>query len=191
VLTLNNAIVVDNSGRTTSKFVTDDVGMQRIFLAKLFTLVATMCECTGDFFAERFRNDVWPVMASHLGYLLEQLQHQPIFSSLTRTNALPRNVYPASIILNTKHPSLLREGRSEDVSLPLSVETRKLLKLSNTHRGLYIAMLTCLHRVYQKEDCGKAVHMVLNSVGLTLLPLLDIENESKIQDLTMIVSRVL
>ena len=54
-----------------------EVATQRIFLAKLFTLVATVCECAGDFMADRFQNDVWTILARHFGELHQRRQeHQ-------------------------------------------------------------------------------------------------------------------
>jgi hypothetical protein len=152
-----------------------DVGIQRIFLAKLFILIGTMCECSGDFFAERFRNDVWPVMACHLEDLLKQLQRQQ-----------PPSDTHSSAATITGTP----QQRSYVDSVPSALETRCSFQLSDTERQLIIAILTCLNRVIQQEDCGKAVHNVLGPIGFTLLPLLDDnvvekKDDKILQNLTM------
>lgn len=49
-----------------------DIASKRFFLANLFTLVATMCECGGEFMANRFKQDVWPVIARFLERILQR-----------------------------------------------------------------------------------------------------------------------
>lgn len=142
----------------------EDIGTQRIFLSKLFQLIATMCECSGDFFAERFRNDVWPVMARHLEYLLEELQHQ-------RANALRKQERPFTTINSVVSSSLATKGVG--------------FKMSDTQRQLILSILNCLNRILQQEDCGKAVEKLFRVIGSILLPLLDIEDQTKIQELSM------
>lgn len=173
---------------------TYDVGIQRIFLTKLFILIGTMCECSGDFFAERFRNDVWPVMACHLEDLLEQLQRQPpppdshsapVAGTATIVGTLQYHNY----VHSTPPSAKIREA-TPAVPVSHSLETRCSFQLSDTERQLIIAILTCLNRVIQQEDCGKAVYNVLGPIGFTLLPLLDdnvVEknDDETIQDLTM------
>ena len=48
-----------------------------------------------------------------------------------------------------------------------------------------VSILRCLNRILEQEECGKAVEKLLNTIGSTLLPLLDIEDQAKIQDLSM------
>jgi hypothetical protein len=186
----NNSMASSNNGGGG----TYDVGIQRIFLTKLFVLIGTMCECSGDFFAERFRNDVWPVMACHLEDLLKQLQRQPpppdahsapVAATATIAGTPQHRNYVHSTSLSVK----IREV-TPAVPVSRSLETRCSFQLSDTERQSIIAILTCLNRVIQQEDCGKAVHNVLGPIGFTLLPLLDDnvveKNDDKIiQNLTM------
>jgi hypothetical protein len=58
-------------------------------------------------------------------------------------------------------------------------------KISDTQRQLIVSILKCLNRIFQQEECGKAVEKLLGSIGFTLLPLLDIEDQTKIQELSM------
>lgn len=147
-------------GRTSKS---EDVGVQRIFLAKLFELIAIMCECSGDFFADRFRHDVWPVMACHLEFMLKQLQQQR-----------DSHLVPRAVIL-----------RRVEHELPLSKTTNATFKMSDTERQLIASILTCLNRIIGQKECGKAVEKLLSSVGFTLLPLLDIEGHVDIQELAL------
>jgi hypothetical protein len=173
---------------------TYDVGIQRIFLTKLFILIGTMCECSGDFFAERFRNDVWPVMACHLEDLLKQLQRQPPppdthSAPLAATTTIAGTPQHRNYVHSTPPSAKIREV-TPAVSVSRSSKTRCSFQLSDTERQLIIGILTCLNRVIQQEDCGKAVHNVLGPIGFTLLPLLDDnvveKNDDKIiQNLTM------
>lgn len=188
---------MNNDGRynTNESETTHDVGTQRIFLTKLFALVATMCECSGDFFAERFRNDVWPVMACHLEDLLKQLQRQPDvnLTAIATIIGTPQqhNANSASTVVSIEDSRQSLSTKLRDVASSVSVfrslETRGSFRLTDTERQLIIAILACLNRVFQQEDCGKAVRNVLGSIGFTLLPLLDdaIEDDMKIQEMTM------
>lgn len=167
----NLVLVLNQSNATGSqRKKPEDIGTQRIFLSKLFQLIATMCECSGDFFADRFRNDVWPVMARHLKYLLEELQRQ-------------RETQASSIASGQKMITTI--GNSNDASLALSSRTNFSFKISETQGQLIVSILKCLNRILEQEDCGKAVKKLLDSIGSTLLPLLDIEDQTTIQELSM------
>ena len=121
-----------------------------------------MCECSGDFFADRFRNDVWPVMARHLEYLLEELQRQ-----------------------REAHAPSMTTGGLVSSSFVADNRTTVSFKMSDTQRQLIVSILKCLNRIFQQQECGKAVEKLLGSIGSTLLPLLDIEDQTKIQELSM------
>ena len=178
---------------STLKPDTHDIGIRRIFLANLFELIATMCECSGDFFADRFRNDVWPVMARHLEDLLNQLQRQRDAHSVSLAGMAQRKMSTTSLVADEQHLPLSTTEEAvassslinEDSSLSVSVKTRRSFKMSDTERQLIVSILTCLNRIFQQEEFGKAVEKLLGSVGFTLLPLLDIEDHLKIQELTM------
>lgn len=64
-------------------------------------------------------------------------------------------------------------------------QTTVSFKMSDTQRQLIGSILKCLNRIFQQQECGKAVETLLGSIGSTLLPLLDIEDQTKIQELSM------
>lgn len=69
-----------------------EVATQRIFTAKLFTLVATVCECAGEFMADRFQNDVWKILARHFGQVHQrQQEHQQREEEMAQRNRLQNN----------------------------------------------------------------------------------------------------
>lgn len=195
VLVLNQSS--SNTQRGTSQ--PEDIGTQRIFLSKLFELIATMCECSGDFFADRFRNDVWPVMARHLKSLLEELHRQREAHSPSPSPScadMVQHSSPATVSRN--HRLLLQttgstvpQSRSsvltEHTPLPLSNRARlsSSFQMSDTQRQLIVSILKCLDRILQQNECGKKVERLFGSIGFTLLPLLDIEDQTKIQELSM------
>jgi len=132
-------------------------------------------------------------MASHLEDLLQNLERQQNAHALN-LGGLPRQSNNATsfALINHQLPSpneekrtSVRSLRKEDTSLSPSVYTKSSFNWSDSNRQLIVSILTCLNRVFQQEDCGKALHSVLNSAGFTILPLLDIENELEIQELTM------
>ena len=167
----------------------EDIGTQRIFLSKLFELISTMCECSGDFFAERFRNDVWPTMASHLEYLLEELLRQREAYSPSRLG-VPHHIIPATV--SRKHKfSRPQIGYTVNHSSIIVKETSLLnktefsFKMSDTQRQLIASILKCLNRIIEQKECGKAIEKLLGPIGFILLPLLDIEDQKAIQELSM------
>lgn len=167
----NIVLVLNQSNATTQRGTPEDIGTQRIFLSKVFQLIATMCECSGDFFADRFRNDVWPVMAHHLEYLLGELQRQ-------------REAQSSSNVITSEQKLITAIG-SSNVPFMVSSRTKFSFKMSDTQRQLVSSILKCLNRILEQEECGKAVGKLLGSIGSTLLPLLDIEDQPTIQDLAM------
>ena len=179
VLVLNQ--INSNTQRGGSR--AEDTGIKRIFLSKLFELIGTMCECSGDFFADRFRNDVWPVMARHLEHLLTQLQRQRDAQTLSG-NAMSQEITHVTLSRRHRLPLSL-SAKNENSTLPLSMKTRPSFEIGDTERQLILSILKCLDRVLQQKECGKAVATLLGSIGFTLLPLLDIKEQAKIQDLAM------
>lgn len=163
-----------NDRNSLNGFRVTDTGTQRIFLTKLFSLVGTMCECSGDFFCDRFRNDVWPVMASHFEILLQKLQPQFYVRSVISTT-----------IGTGMQQGIVRPSSS--ISSSRAVQEKAVIRLSETEKQFIIAIITCLKRVFQQQDCGKAVQNLLTPIGFTLIPFLDdvIEDDFSIQELTM------
>lgn len=139
-----------------------------------------MCECSGDFFADRFRNDVWPAMARHLEYLLDELKRQREATSPSHMGMRQKTLVSAIGSIESSS-----SGQNENVSLVLPDQMKWLFKMSDTQRQLIISILECLNRILEQDECGKAVEKLLNSIGRTLLPLLDIEGQTKIQEVSM------
>ncbi|CAB9502900.1 expressed unknown protein [Seminavis robusta] len=48
-------------------YATEDVSTKRVFLSKLFDLIAIMAECSKEFIASRMQNDVFPLLGELLG----------------------------------------------------------------------------------------------------------------------------
>jgi hypothetical protein len=129
-----------------------DVATQRICLATIFTLVAEMCECSGDFMADRFKNNVWSSVALHLGRMIEKRkkEQQSLENQLenkTRIQLLdtPENSYSISL-------------RSSS--------------LRDSERLLMLSILKCLSRVF-RADCGIALSSIMGGAGSMLMPFLD------------------
>jgi len=142
-----------------------------------------MCECSGDFFADRFRNDVWPVMARHLEYLLEELQRQRSHLGMS-LHAAPTGITPKNHLkfLTSRN---LTSTKDSEASLTISDRVMTSFQMSDTQRQLITSLLACLNRILQEKECGKAIQKLCRSIGSTLLPLLDIEGQTKIQELSM------
>lgn len=51
---------------------TADPTTQMIFLSKLFELIASMCEVSGDFMVGRIKDEVWPIVAELLDLFVQQ-----------------------------------------------------------------------------------------------------------------------
>jgi hypothetical protein len=136
---------------------TQEVATQRIFLTKVLTLIATMCECSGDFMADRFKNDVWSVIARHLGNLFEKQESK-------------------DRLLEKRFENKLRIQTLENT---VSARSTTSNCWSDSERRLILAILQCLSRVFQHEDCGLALSSILASAGSMLLPLLE-DNDQEI-----------
>jgi hypothetical protein len=87
------AVTADETGLTTislfrSPTVSDrpvpSQGEQRLFLSKLFALVAEMAECAGDFMAARLRENIWPCLSRVIAMFLRRLNHHQLCHSQAR-----------------------------------------------------------------------------------------------------------
>eukprot|EP00980_Cylindrotheca_fusiformis_P001323 scaffold333_cov133-Cylindrotheca_fusiformis.AAC.49 len=96
----------------------EDVAKKRFFLSQILTLIATICECGGEFMAARFRDDVWPVLARFLERILKK----------------EINVESKKIVLI----GIQDEG---------SEEVQPTCKLTDSERHLMHAIFECLGRV--------------------------------------------
>lgn len=148
-----------------------EIATHRFFLAKLFSLVAYLCQCSGDFMAERFQNDVWPVAARQLSDMLHRMPMQLQRGSRQRLG-------PSQ--------SLLSQGGhlGMDALTLNSREERPGSHWSVSERKLAISIFCCLDRAIGNEDCGRALYKLLPAVGSMMLPFLDAD-DSDILTLTM------
>ena len=137
-----------------------NLGHQRVFLSRVFELVAVMTECADDFMATRFRHDVWPCM----GQVLENY-------ATCRQNSL-RNERPSS------SSSLLAARTSRS-----GARNRHYPKTSDSERNLIVAAIHCLSRVYQHRPAGLALGGLIPSTGVILFPFLN--DDDTIESLCM------
>jgi len=138
----------------------EDTATKVVFLANLIGLVATLCECSGDFMADRFRNDVWPVMGRQLQYLIQ------------------KGLMKSAPVREMKSSLVLPDSKS-------GPEQSTSPRWSDSERQLALSILQCLNRVFLQEECGKALEVILPTAGSMLLPLLDVELEFQVGALTM------
>ena len=100
--------------------------------------------------ADRFKNDVWPVISRHLGNLI------------TKQESKDR-------LLEKQFDRKLKIQDLED-----AVRARSSTSYwSDSERLLILSILKCLVRVFQHKDCGFALSGILASAGSMLLPFLD------------------
>ena len=86
---------------------------------------------------------------------------------------------------STGNPASSTSAEGNKTSLALSNRAGLSFKMSDTQGQLIVSILKCLNRILEQEECGKAVERLLVSIGSTLLPLLDTEDQKKIQELSM------
>ena len=123
----------------------DDVGKVRIFHAKLITLISSMGEGSGDFIASRFQNDVWPIMATQLGFLIETHSE-------------------------TSNP---RDDKKSKFRFDMEAQTIHRKSWHDSERFLILAMMDCVHRLFSLEECGQSLSGLVSQIGTVLLPFLD------------------
>lgn len=123
-----------------------DIATQRYFLAKIFTLVSTMCECGGEFMVNKFKHDVWPAIARYLDHILGKENRQ---ETAKRGNPV----------------RLLQSG-----GISTTLQTKPLSSLSDSERHLLISIFDCLGRAI---DILLLSETVLAPIGSILLPFLD------------------
>jgi hypothetical protein len=145
---------------SASSFVVEDVATQRIFLSKLFGLIAAMVQGSGSFMADRIQNEVWPILSKQLDLLI---------SKRTNGHFHDRN--------NSIKKALLVEdlcrGKGRTSSGSSDWQTSETI--------LILAVLECLERVFGEKDCGMALSNLATSAGTLLLPFLD-DNDGKIRN---------
>jgi hypothetical protein len=63
----SSIVVIGHKGAFPTSSAMADTSTKRVFLATLFNLLGIMSECSGEFIASRFRNDVFPLLGQLLG----------------------------------------------------------------------------------------------------------------------------
>lgn len=133
-----------------------ELAYKRIFLASLFDLIAFLCECSGDFMADRLRHTVFPVMATWIRHFIHRLRPQ------SHAEALRKSISSLEEAALTKFPCTNE------------------LEWSESERQLFISILRCITRVMQQVDCGKALTSTLPKTGQMLLVFLEIRNDVEV-----------
>jgi len=64
----------------TSRGPQADLAASQYFLAELLELITVVCECCGNFMTTRFTKDVWPILARHLGSIIQIESHGKVIS---------------------------------------------------------------------------------------------------------------
>ena len=151
--------------RDKSAIKDDGVGdaSKRVFLARLFTLVATMSECSGEFMADRFKTDVWKIAVLHLRSNLRDQEN----SSATLQLEQPNNEFSTP------------DATSITWNVPSS------------ERLLFQAIIDCIRRVFQQRECAAALSAIMESVGTVLLPYLEHDDEDIRLSISQILKSIL
>ena len=134
---------------------TVDVSTKRVFVSRLLELVAIMAECSGDFIASRFKNDVFPLVSQMLGSFAEDLMPSEVRDDL---------------------PSY---DRSSSSSITIR-DDRRLPKRSTrqaSETALIVSMIQCFVSVFRERACGKALAGLIPACGALVLPFLGEDGE--------------
>jgi hypothetical protein len=151
----SNSLWIVRSAHVHPAVPAPEVATQRIFLAKSFTLVATMCECNGEFMADRFKNDIWTVASRHLSQHLEERERN--------VRARPEREDQMTIF------------RKESDNH----KSHCLFAWSDSERLLILAILKCVGRVFRQEECGPALSSIMPLAATMLLPFLDCDDDDE------------
>jgi hypothetical protein len=142
-------LVLQPSSQRYAPSLPTNIGEQRVFLSKLFELVAAMTVCADDFMASRFRQDVWPCIVQVLGSFVTSRQG---FLS-TEPQSFPS---PVAI--------------SRPVNQKGVVHAQKL---SASELGLALGIIQCLARVFGHRPSGVVLAGLIPSAGSLLFPFLE------------------
>jgi hypothetical protein len=133
--------------------------------------------------AERFQKDVWPVMARHLEIVLLQQQKEPAIENKDDILSTISPVLMRHEKSNAEDSFLNANGASDLLPKKATLPSR-IFHVGDSEHRLLLSILRCLGRVLRQEECSRALKSILASLGSTLLPLLDIENDFEIEGLT-------
>lgn len=150
-------LVVQPSSQRYATSLPTNIGEQRVFLSKLFELVAVMTVCADDFMASRFRQDVWPCIVQVLGSFATSRQ------GLLSTE--PQS-FPSPIA----------------VSLPVNQKcVVRAQKLSASELGLALGIIQCLARVFGHRPSGLVLAGLIPLAGSMLFPFLESSDDDDTQ----------
>jgi hypothetical protein len=142
-------LVLNPSSPSHATPLSTNIGEQRVFLSKLFELVAVMTVCADDFMASRFREDVWPCILQVLGSFVPS--RQGLLSTVPKSS-----------------PSPLAASRPGNQKRVVHIQ-----KLSASELGLALGAIQCLARVFGHRPSGLVLAGLIPSAGSMLFPFLD------------------
>jgi hypothetical protein len=78
----SSIVIVGQQGAFPTSSAMADTSTKRVFLATLFSLLGIMSECSGEFIASRFQNDVFPLLGQLLGdFAVEKSSREDLSST--------------------------------------------------------------------------------------------------------------
>lgn len=145
-----SVIIFQQQDMADSSLPTMDVATQRVFLSKLLDLVSVMAQCSGDFMASRFKNDVFPAISPLLGsFVGDQTKSE------ARDNM---SMHYTGYYVRHERSTAVTSRQQSEVSL-------------------IVSMLRCLYEVFQPYACNRSLAGLIPAVGTLVLPFLDEESE--------------
>jgi len=115
-----------------------------IYLARLLSLMSSLCTFSGDFLVGRIENDVWPVVARLFKRTME-------FYSGETTKKVPREK-PGNVLMHCT--PFITNTRMEDKKIALH------------------SILDFLHNIFSNKNCGASLSHLIPVAGSMLLPLI-------------------
>jgi len=132
-----------------------DPSTRRVFLSKAFELVTIMAECSGDFIASRFKNDVFPLVAKLLGNFAEDAM------ALDSRDDFP--LYCNHLDGSDRHSGNSAQNTSiNSCAFPRQASETELIT----------SVLFCFAGVFQETACGRSIADLIPTLGTLVLPFL-------------------
>jgi hypothetical protein len=157
--TITTLLIVSHSQAPMTENSNRDIPTQRFFLSRMFQLVASMFECSGDFMADRFKSSVWPIIAKQFGFLMELQEKKR------------RSLQDQRVIEEVSWP---RQTNELAPTLKIDDAARFRHQWSDSERHLLLSMERCLTRIFGCEDSrGTCLVRIHQAIGLVLLPFIE------------------
>jgi hypothetical protein len=112
-----------------------------------------MSEGAGEFMADRFKNEVWPVLSQQLGSFVE------------------RQARSEGLLEDDKI-----RARKPLLEYRCGVGPHRQLR-HDSEKSLIQAIMDCLQRVFGQHDCGRSLSVLVPLAGIVVLPFLDDDDE--------------